>query len=200
MTDRPGTVSEESVGAPSVVNAAESRREQILQAAIRVFASKGYWRATTADIASECGISQPYVYRFFPRKETLFVAALERSVAVVLQGFDVVAVRPSQLVPAMTAAYRDMTRVHRHEILLQMQAQVIDEPVIRDAVRDAIGRMHDLVLARFVLAHCADAERAARQFMAEAMLCNVAAMLELPLLAAPVGDAIPPRPRSGGSP
>lgn len=126
------------------------------------------------------------------------MAALERSAGVLLQGFDAVVARPSQLIPAITSAYREMTRTRRSEILILVQAQVIDEPIIRDAVRDALGRMHDLVLARFVLAQCPDAERAAHQFMAEAMLCNVAVMLDLPMFADPAGAGMRLKSTAGG--
>ncbi|MCY0869130.1 MAG: helix-turn-helix domain containing protein [Firmicutes bacterium] len=200
MTKRAGVDLDSEIGsaADGGATGALDRREQILQAAVRVFGEKGYWRATTADIATECGISQPYVYRFFQAKETLFMAALERSAGVLLQGFDAVVARPSQLIPAITSAYREMTRTRRSEILILVQAQVIDEPIIRDAVRDALGRMHDLVLARFVLAQCPDAERAAHQFMAEAMLCNVAVMLDLPMFADPAGAGMRLKSTAGG--
>ena len=49
------------------------RKEAIMEAAIRVFATIGYHRATTADVSREAGISQPYVYRFFATKEALFL-------------------------------------------------------------------------------------------------------------------------------
>jgi len=56
----------------------DQRKEDILEAAITVFARNGYDRVTTADISREAGISQPYIYRFFATKEELFLAVVDR--------------------------------------------------------------------------------------------------------------------------
>lgn len=61
------------------------RREQVLEAAMRVFARAGYFGATTAGIATEAGISQGYVLHLFGTKEALFLAALERSGEVIVE-------------------------------------------------------------------------------------------------------------------
>lgn len=47
--------------------ASANRRQDIVAAAIEVFAEIGYYRATTAQVAERAAISQPYVYRFLPR-------------------------------------------------------------------------------------------------------------------------------------
>lgn len=54
------------------------RREQILDAASRVFGELGYFGATTDQIAKAAGISQPYVVRMFGGKENLFIGVLSR--------------------------------------------------------------------------------------------------------------------------
>jgi AcrR family transcriptional regulator len=56
---------------------AEDRREQIINAAIRVFAQKGFARATNRDIAHEAGITTGLIYYYFKSKEDLLRAALE---------------------------------------------------------------------------------------------------------------------------
>lgn len=55
----------------------EDRREQIIGAAMRVFAEKGFARATNRDIAQEAGITTGLIYYYFKSKEDLFKAALE---------------------------------------------------------------------------------------------------------------------------
>jgi AcrR family transcriptional regulator len=50
---------------------AEERREQILDAALRVFAQKGYAGATMRDIAREVGITEGLIYHYFESKEHL---------------------------------------------------------------------------------------------------------------------------------
>jgi AcrR family transcriptional regulator len=57
--------------------AVEDRREQIIDAALRVFADKGFARATNRDIAHEAGITTGLIYYYFKSKEDLLRAALE---------------------------------------------------------------------------------------------------------------------------
>lgn len=58
----------------------ERRREQILEKATAVFAAMGYRNADVQDIADPLGVSKGTVYRYFPTKEALFLAAVERGV------------------------------------------------------------------------------------------------------------------------
>jgi AcrR family transcriptional regulator len=59
---------------PKVV---EDRREQIIDAAMRVFAQKGFVRATNKDIAREAGITPGLIYHYFDSKEALLKAIIE---------------------------------------------------------------------------------------------------------------------------
>ncbi len=59
---------------PKVV---EDRREQIIDAAVRVFAQKGFVRATNKDIAREAGITPGLIYHYFESKEALLQAIVE---------------------------------------------------------------------------------------------------------------------------
>ena len=51
------------------------RRNNLLDAASRIFARQGYDAASLEDIAFEAGIGKPTIYRYFPSKEALFEAA-----------------------------------------------------------------------------------------------------------------------------
>src|SRR5262245_9788409 len=55
----------------------EDRREQIMEAALRVFAQKGFDKATNKDIAHEAGITAGLIYHYFKSKEELLKAALD---------------------------------------------------------------------------------------------------------------------------
>ncbi len=59
---------------PKVV---EDRREQIIDAAMHVFAQKGFTKATNKDIAREAGITPGLIYYYFESKEALLNAILE---------------------------------------------------------------------------------------------------------------------------
>lgn len=53
--------------------AEEARREQILAAARKVFAEKGYDGATVADIVAAAGVAQGTFYLYFPSKKAVVV-------------------------------------------------------------------------------------------------------------------------------
>jgi len=52
----------------------ESRRQQILDAALRCFSRDGFHGTTTADIVRESGVSQGTLYLYFATKEDIVVA------------------------------------------------------------------------------------------------------------------------------
>jgi AcrR family transcriptional regulator len=56
---------------------AEWRRERLLDAALRVFVSKGIDRATVKDIAQAAGVTPGLLYHYFDGKETLLATLLE---------------------------------------------------------------------------------------------------------------------------
>jgi AcrR family transcriptional regulator len=59
---------------PKVV---EDRRDQIIDAAMQVFAQKGFIRATNKDIALEAGITPGLIYYYFDSKEDLLKTIIE---------------------------------------------------------------------------------------------------------------------------
>jgi AcrR family transcriptional regulator len=56
----------------------KQREAQILDAATRVFASKGYRAATTREIAAEAGVSEGTIYNYFDSKYDLLIAMSKR--------------------------------------------------------------------------------------------------------------------------
>src|ERR687898_3401559 len=54
-----------------------ARREQIVEAATRVFAEKGFRRATIREVAQAAGISEGTIYNYFEDKDALLMAILE---------------------------------------------------------------------------------------------------------------------------
>ncbi|HEU4438685.1 MAG TPA: TetR/AcrR family transcriptional regulator, partial [Methylomirabilota bacterium] len=66
--------------------------QQIIEAAVRVFARKGYFNSRVSDVAREAGIAAGTIYLYFKTKEDIlitlfrekmatFVAAMRRSIA-----------------------------------------------------------------------------------------------------------------------
>src|SRR5690348_9911675 len=57
----------------------ERRRSRVVAAAARLFASEDYARVHMDAVADAADIAKPTLYRYFPTKEALFVAALEQT-------------------------------------------------------------------------------------------------------------------------
>ncbi|QIS11669.1 TetR/AcrR family transcriptional regulator [Nocardia arthritidis] len=56
----------------------DARREQILDVALKTFAENGFRGASLADIATNCGLSQPGLLHHFASKTELLAAVLQR--------------------------------------------------------------------------------------------------------------------------
>ena len=56
----------------------ERSRQQILDAALKLFSHRGYGATSVRDIAEAAGLSKGNVYHHFPDKETIFRALLDR--------------------------------------------------------------------------------------------------------------------------
>ena len=65
----------------------EIRKQEILDGAIRIFAEKGYDRATISTIAKELKISQGLCYRYFASKEEIYDAAVEKYADLIMGEF-----------------------------------------------------------------------------------------------------------------
>jgi len=58
---------------------AAERRQELLDAALRVFSAGSYAGATTAEIAREAGVTEPILYRHFESKRDLYLACLDEA-------------------------------------------------------------------------------------------------------------------------
>jgi len=63
----------------------DAKRTSMMQAAVRVFAEKGYHAATIRDIVAEADVAVGTFYFYFPDKETLFVHLYEETAHFLLQ-------------------------------------------------------------------------------------------------------------------
>jgi len=55
----------------------EERRQDILEAALRIFTQKGYNGSTTAEIARAAGVAEGTIFRHFATKKELLIAVLK---------------------------------------------------------------------------------------------------------------------------
>ena len=54
-----------------------NRKQQILEFATEAFSRDGFDRVTVKQLADQCGITEPAVYRHFPSKDAIYIAVLE---------------------------------------------------------------------------------------------------------------------------
>ncbi|HEY8673612.1 MAG TPA: TetR/AcrR family transcriptional regulator [Candidatus Dormibacteraeota bacterium] len=154
---------------------APERREQILEAAVTVFAERGYEGASTEVIARMAGISQPYLFRLFGTKRDLIVATVQRCFVDTEELFTNAAHGRSgeEALAAMGEAYVDEIRRSPLKLRAQLQSYAAcDDPAIRSVVATGFGGLVSLV-GRLT---GANAERLS-MFFAQGMLLNVLAMM-----------------------
>lgn len=60
---------------------AEDRPDEVLDAALKLFAQNGFAATKVEDIATEAGISKGAVYRYFSSKEEIFESLIKRAIA-----------------------------------------------------------------------------------------------------------------------
>jgi TetR/AcrR family fatty acid metabolism transcriptional regulator len=110
------------------------REAQILDAATRVFASKGYRAATTKEIAAKAGVSEGTIYNYFDSKYDLLIAMSKRLALESLEQLD--HLPPQEDVRAyVTALVRD-----RFELLtknMDLIRALMPEVLVDDELRQA---------------------------------------------------------------
>lgn len=57
-------------------NQTQERRRELLPIVARTFAELGYRRTTTAELARRCGVQENILYRLWPDKKAMFIAAI----------------------------------------------------------------------------------------------------------------------------
>ncbi|MEV8016708.1 TetR/AcrR family transcriptional regulator [Streptomyces sp. NPDC086554] len=156
---------------------AEERRESVIRAAMIEFARGGYKGTSTEVIAKRVGVSQPYLFRLFPGKQAIFLAASVRCCQETTAVFQKAAegLEGEEVVHAMGQAYQALIADDPDKLLMQMQmyvavasAEEAGDREFGQAVRAAWMEMYDTVR----LAMGADIGEAT-QFLAYGMLVNV---------------------------
>ncbi|GII63711.1 TetR family transcriptional regulator [Sphaerisporangium krabiense] len=131
-------------------------RGDIVTAARKIFAEKGFDKATIRGIAREAGVDPALVHHYFDTKEGIFVAALQ------------LPVDPSKVLPLVMEGPREQIgeRVARFVLTMTADAQA-REPILA-LMRSAMT--NDKIVAMI------------REFMTHALLRRVAAGLGVPLV------------------
>lgn len=168
------------------LSTAAERREALVEAAVAAFAEHGFHGTPTTEIAKAAGISQAYLFRLFPTKSELYVAAVDRCFARLAAAMRAAA--EDESAPGETALER---MGHAYAALLQdpttlratLQAFAAasgEDLAIRDAVRRGYGDLIELI-ARLTGAQGEEL----RAFVAKGMLMTVLAGMDAPSIDAP---------------
>ena len=153
---------------------ADERREQVLGAALQVFADGGYAGSTTDQVARAAGVSQPYVVRMFGSKQQLFAEVYRRACTRVVEALGSVEAGPDageRMGQAYVALLRD------HDLLqLMMHGYVAGaDPEIGRIARHTLAEAYRLYRDR-----SGGSPEDARGFVAHGMLINVLLAVDAP--------------------
>ena len=123
----------------------QARRNQILDAALTVFAKKGFTRATTKEIARTAGVSEGTIYNYFDSKADLLIGIMTRLAE--LEHLD------EELASALQGDARDfLIAIFRHRMgLIQQNGEMIQavmpEMLVNPALRERFYQQFVLRIA-----------------------------------------------------
>jgi AcrR family transcriptional regulator len=160
--------------------AAQERREEILAAAMSEFSEKGFHGASTVTIAERAGISHPNLFRLFPTKKALFIAAIERMHERLQRGMiDFGHQNPGNPLSAMADGYNALLDNRELMLLLLQGYAACEDEEIREVMRRVSAETFTQVEGMpGVSTHDAV------HFYAQGMLLTVAAAMRLREIAA----------------
>jgi len=170
---------------------AEVRRDQLVQAALRVFARAGYRSSGTLEIAREAGVGEPTIYRYFADKKDLYLAVLRRSANLILAEWSRVAAEEPNPLRTMAAIGSWYYRSVNQEpdplwVRARAHAESQDED-IRSVVRE--GYVQCFIFVRNLLLSArdqglidaqADIDAIAWLFMGVGQVIDMATLLDMP--------------------
>lgn len=164
----------------STISKREDKKALILDKAVSIFAEKGYYKTTTAEIAQAAGVTQPYIFHFFKNKEELFISVIDGAFLRIYDTFKDAKAPKDRLIETMGTAFMQIMQTYKDETILVMQAHAISEPIIRDHVRKKFQDIHSMVLKKFQEADHPNAAAAAAHFIAMGLLITLSEVIELP--------------------
>ncbi|WP_037464517.1 TetR/AcrR family transcriptional regulator [Shimazuella kribbensis] len=148
--------------------------------AVKIFSESGYYKTTTAQIAKEASVTQPYIFHFFKNKEELFKAVLDGAAKRMEEAFLKVEGSASSIMHNMGRSFHSILTTHRDEILLVMQAHTIAEPGIREHTKKIYQSFHQSIANQFKQAGVENAESEAAKFIAAGQFIVVIEVLDIP--------------------
>jgi len=129
----------------------ESRRRQIMDAAVACFARQGFHRTTMQDIVAETGLSAGAIYRYFPAKEDIVAAiAAEhhaREAAVLAQATGATAVGDllRDLARVSLGRLADPQEQRWRRVTIQLWAEALRDERVMQIVRSGLDEPIEII-------------------------------------------------------
>ncbi len=161
MTDTP------AVTTPPTALRHPGRRDQILNAAMKLFTEKGFHASSMAELAKEAGMSVGHIYHYFENKDAIIEAIVDKDVAEVMVVMDEFS-RAEDPVAAMIDRLDEGMNRHLDRQRAAMRLEVLAEAARNPRVAARLHAMDRACCARLVevlsrpLGHLVPAELAAR--------------------------------------
>lgn len=161
--------------AQTVRPSAESRRQQILDAACDQVRRSGFHGASMADIAKAAGLSVGQIYRYFENKEAIIAAIVAQDLAEMREKFAELESQPGDLLDAITShlpeAVDKCYDLSRSALVLEVLAEAARNPKVAAIVHAA--DLQERALARNMLERSRKPEWSDAEFVARAEMIGV---------------------------
>ena len=144
-------------------NQSAQRRQEFTPIIARAFAELGYRRTTTAELADRCGVRENILYRLWPDKKAMFIAAIEYVYGLSVRTWEGLLGEGDD---KRGAAHRllDYESVHHGEFglyrIVFAGLSETDDPEIRRALRHMYDRFHRFIKQRIAEARDGEAAEA----------------------------------------
>jgi AcrR family transcriptional regulator len=124
------------------------RRRELAPVLARAFAELGYRRATTAELAGRCGVQEKALYRLWPDKRAMFLAALDQVFSESEAAWERLAReagRGESSAERLLAHEAEHHGEHRLYRIVFAGLSETDDPLIREALAALYGRFQRLI-------------------------------------------------------
>ncbi|MBP8950788.1 MAG: TetR/AcrR family transcriptional regulator [Armatimonadetes bacterium] len=129
------------------VGAELDRRQQIIQAAARAFARKGYHATTVKDIAAEADLSPGTLYLYFPGKRDILTAFLEHGMGLAREYVETIDdLDPHEALVAVIEERLGFLRDHR-DLVKVLISEALFDPELASRLEDQIAGQLDSFIA-----------------------------------------------------
>jgi len=126
----------------------EEKRRQLLPIVAKTFAEFGYRRTTTAELAKSCAVRENILYRLWPNKKAMFIAAIEYVYDLSMETWQTILTGESR---TSTTAERVLDYEARHHGEFGLYRIVFaglsetDDPEIRGTLKTMFSRFHRFI-------------------------------------------------------